>query len=341
MLPAANKGVGLNICAPDVCRTPPPPGIPIPYVNFGAHAIAVPFSPVVFVCALPALNVSAKIPKTFGDEPGVLHPVFMRVGTFVMGCPNVFVDNLPAIHLTLPTTGNAMNAPVGAHLVPNVVNVFYNDAGVPSLVESGVSTEAVESLSERVYTAPAPTLQAVTDLTSVASGLYGSGFVLHIPLFTEETRAIVYSLFYQHNVTHETQLVVDLRGCPGGSLLGAVQLASDFLSEGDIALRTVDTDGDESIRRVHQNGPHKMPVTLLVDHGTASAAEAFAAALLHAGRASLHGSQTYGKGSVESLFFEGGSAHYTAVGRCLHPSGAEIHGRGISPPVRLCKPIAV
>src|SRR5262249_23331515 len=132
MLRAANRGEGENICAPDVCRTPPPnpPGIPRPYRNKGAHSQAENFSPNVFVCSMNALHIMSKIPSTTGDEPGILGPGPMREGAFQVGNPIVRVNMIPGVNMTCPATGNKANAK-GAALVPDTVNVFYTYAASP------------------------------------------------------------------------------------------------------------------------------------------------------------------------------------------------------------------
>ncbi len=129
MLPACNRGAGANLCAPDVCKTPPPlvVGHPQPYTNRAAHNIAVPFSPVVFICGLNALHLMSKSPVTTGDEKGIFGPGPMRVGAFVEGNPIVFVDGIAAVNQTCPASGNQANAQ-GAALVPDAVNVFYTHA---------------------------------------------------------------------------------------------------------------------------------------------------------------------------------------------------------------------
>src|SRR5690242_13461047 len=110
MLPASNRGPGLNIGFPDVCLTPVGPVIvPIPYPNFATHAMAAPFAATVFVTAMNGLNQGSIIPMTFGDNPGVAHPTVMGAGTFTMGNPIVIIEGLPGINLLCPTAGNNMN----------------------------------------------------------------------------------------------------------------------------------------------------------------------------------------------------------------------------------------
>lgn len=320
MLPASNRGAGLNVGGPDVCLTPPAPGVPVPYTNYGPHCLAVPFSPVVFVCGLPALNLASKIPITFGDDPGVLHPVFKQVGTFVAGCPNVFVDLLPAVNLTSPTTGNAMNDAIGAHAVPNAVNVFYNHA-----LRGGSSGDEARAIAAEIEATPKIAAAGIED---------GIGH-LRIGVFSEDLPARVFDAIRRLGEAGLRALIVDLRGCPGGEVDAALRLAADFLPRGAEIATLEDEDGDERTHRAHRDGPHTLPVVLLVDGATASAAELFAGSLQANGRALVVGGRTHGKARAQAARWaqDGAGLVYATVGRCLLPGGASVEGVGLSPDV--------
>ncbi|MEZ4302018.1 MAG: S41 family peptidase [Polyangiaceae bacterium] len=335
MMPSANRGAGLNVCAPDVCLTPPAPGVPVPYVNMAPHAVAVPFSPHVNICMLPALNIASTVPVTFGDDPGVLHPVDKDPGFFPIGAPNIFIDMIPATHMTLPTTGNMVNAPVGAYLVPDVVNVMFNDAGAAVLVArcdgqntvtdarpAALSPGEVEALAARLRGAETATLEEEEGCR-----------VLRIPLLVEETPAVVYSLLAGRGTGRGGEgaeaLVMDLRDCPGGDLDAALRLAGEFLRAGEEIARIEDEDGDEVVRRAAADGPYRMPVTILVNRATASAAEVLAGGLLANGRARVVGGPTCGKASVQEVGRGEGGALYGTTARCLLPGGGEFDGIGI------------
>ena len=129
MLPASNKGAGMNLGFPDVCLTPAGPvPVPIPYPNMAMNAMAAPFCPTILLTCVPALNMGSIIPMTMGMQPGVANPLYMQMGMYTMGNPMILLQGLPAINLTCPTTGNAMNNAVGAVLVPSVTTVFFADA---------------------------------------------------------------------------------------------------------------------------------------------------------------------------------------------------------------------
>ncbi|MCA0332086.1 MAG: S41 family peptidase [Actinobacteria bacterium] len=128
-------------------------------------------------------------------------------------------------------------------------------------------------------------------------------------------------------------VVLDLRGNPGGLLTEAVEVASAFLEGGTVVsyekrgepVRHLDAVGD---------GNTAVPLVVLVDEGTASAAEVVAAALQDRNRAVIVGGRTYGKGSVqEPRQLSDGSAIELTVGRYLTPSGRSLDGVGIEPDV--------
>ena len=95
-------------------------------------------------------------------------------------------------------------------------------------------------------------------------------------------------------------LVLDLRGNPGGSYPAALQVAELFLPDGPIGT-THGRQRDEA-HRANNPGAFAMPLVLLIDGDTASAAEVVAEALKERGRAKLVGRTTFGKGSVQDVF---------------------------------------
>ena len=132
-------------------------------------------------------------------------------------------------------------------------------------------------------------------------------------------------------------LVLDLRSNPGGLLVGAVQIADELLDKGGI----VSTRGRESIgnSRFDATPGDRLkgaPVVLLVDAGSASAAEVLAGALRDNKRATVVGSRTFGKGSVQTLLpLENGDSVKLTTARYYTPSGHSIQALGIVPDVVL------
>ena len=132
-------------------------------------------------------------------------------------------------------------------------------------------------------------------------------------------------------------LVLDLRSNPGGLLVAAVQIADDLLDSGGI----VSTRGriavsDTEFRATPGDRLHGAPLVVLVDAGSASAAEVLAGALDDNGRARIVGSRTFGKGSVQTLLpLDNGDSVKLTTARYYTPSGKSIQARGIEPDVVL------
>jgi len=130
-------------------------------------------------------------------------------------------------------------------------------------------------------------------------------------------------------------VVLDLRNNPGGVLESAVEIADQLLEEGVI----VTADGRTPSARFSMSAtPGEVipgvPVVVLVNGGTASAAEILAGALQDHHRARLLGGRTFGKGSVQTVMpLSGGRAIKLTTSRYYTPSGRSIQGRGIEPDI--------
>lgn len=141
-------------------------------------------------------------------------------------------------------------------------------------------------------------------------------------------------------------LVLDLRGNPGGLLEEAISLSDLFLSEG-VIVKTVG-DGAQRIREVKEATADPkdltaLPLVVLVNNGSASASEIVAGALKNNNRALLMGRQTFGKGSVQSLFdFPPDPSRPTeeaalklTIAQYLTPGDVSIQEVGVTPDVAL------
>jgi carboxyl-terminal processing protease len=132
---------------------------------------------------------------------------------------------------------------------------------------------------------------------------------------------------------HRGGVLLDLRANPGGLLDEAVATASVFLSGGPVA--TLERTGAPPERLLAgPDGDTAVPLVVLVDGSTASAAEVVAGSLRDRDRAVIVGSRTFGKGAVqEPLRLADGSAIELTVGRYRTPSGRNLDGSGIDPDV--------
>ncbi len=133
-------------------------------------------------------------------------------------------------------------------------------------------------------------------------------------------------------------LVFDLRGNPGGYLQIAVEIGSQFVGKGPVLTEKA-KDGTEQAFDVQPGGlatdKAALPLVVLVDGGTASAAEIVAAAIHETGRGILIGEQTYGKTSVQVPHeMSDGSELRITVARWFTPNGNEIKD-GLTPDIQV------
>jgi carboxyl-terminal processing protease len=129
-------------------------------------------------------------------------------------------------------------------------------------------------------------------------------------------------------------LVIDLRNNPGGLLNDAVDASSIFLPENKVV---VSMKGRRQFHEFHSRNPRPylhFPIVVLVNTETASAAEILSGALQDYKRATIMGTQTFGKGSVQTILplFDGSALRLTTA-RYFTPSGRSIQDYGISPDV--------
>ncbi len=130
-------------------------------------------------------------------------------------------------------------------------------------------------------------------------------------------------------------LVLDLRGNPGGYLASAVDISSLFLRDGVVLYQQGAARDDRKVYRVTGTAAAvDVPLVVLVDHGSASAAEIVAAALRENGRATLVGELTFGKGTVQEVKNLGDDSQLrVTVAQWLTPAGRPIQGQGLQPDV--------
>ena len=128
-------------------------------------------------------------------------------------------------------------------------------------------------------------------------------------------------------------VALDLRNNPGGYLEGAVWIAGEFLPAGKIVVSQQYGDGTKIDEKVKRNGQLlKQSVVVIVNKGSASAAEILAGALQDHGRVEVTGEQSFGKGSVQQPDdFPNGSGLHVTIARWLRPNGEWIDKKGITP----------
>jgi len=153
----------------------------------------------------------------------------------------------------------------------------------------------------------------------------GTGYI-KISRFAMETANEFYDAAEKLLGQGMTRLILDLRGNPGGFLNAATGIADEFLPEGKLIVYTKGRNRNREDYDAHPNGLlEKMPVTVLIDEGSASASEILAGAIQDNDRGLVIGRRSFGKGLVqEQSPFSDGSAirltvarYYTPTGRCI------------------------
>ena len=177
-------------------------------------------------------------------------------------------------------------------------------------------------------------VETIRDAGLVAPGI---GYI-RLTQFTERTGEEFQAALARLDGEGMAALVLDLRNNPGGLLTSAVEVLGPFFRDGELAVYTQGGEpGSRSELRTRASGPpRRHPIAVLVNSGSASAAEIVTGALRDTRRAVVIGERTFGKGSVQSLVpLDGGAALRLTTARYFTPGGQVIDGRGIEPDVAL------
>ena len=163
-------------------------------------------------------------------------------------------------------------------------------------------------------------------------------YTIAIYEFTATSAGLFDKALAQFRASGSRKLIVDVRGDPGGYLDAAVSIASHFLPEG-ATIVTEDYKGKQEnlVHRSKGTGgvPSGTQVAVLMDQGSASASEILSGALQDAKVATLIGTRSFGKGSVQELVdIDGGSLKIT-IARWLTPSGRSISDGGLTPDIKV------
>jgi carboxyl-terminal processing protease len=230
------------------------------------------------------------------------------------------IDNNFTKDMTLTDAVKEMRGPKGSP-----ISLTLHRDGVPELFTVTMKRDIIEIKSVKAKTLP------------------GGYDYIHVTTFQEHTDDDVQAAldrFKKENHGQIKGLVLDLRDDPGGLLNQAVRVADDFLDGGMV----VYTEGRlESQRQKYMS--HKKsdfvdyPMVVLVNGGSASASEIVAGALQDHRRAAVVGTQTFGKGSVQTILpLDDKSALRLTTARYFTPNGRSIQAVGITPDVVVEEP---
>ena len=164
------------------------------------------------------------------------------------------------------------------------------------------------------------------------------GGVAYIRLrqFQEQTPSDLDSALDKFSKNGMKSLILDLRNNPGGLLTAAVEVSEKFVEDGKLVVYTEGRVRNQNMRfSAHaKKAFNGIPMVILVNQGSASASEIVAGALQDWGRAMVVGTQTFGKGSVQTIIpLSDGSGLRLTTAKYFTPKGRSIHGKGITPDI--------
>ena len=182
-----------------------------------------------------------------------------------------------------------------------------------------------------------PIVRDTIQVPTIEHSLRSDGvYVISFYSFTANSGSLFNRALVGFRESGSKLLVLDLRGNPGGYLESAVSVVSHFLPEGEIVV-TEDYGGNRDNIEHRSRGTGGVPagakMVILVNGGSASASEIVAGALQDEDKATLIGTHSFGKGSVQELVDVGDASLKVTVARWLTPSGRSIANGGLQPDI--------
>lgn len=232
----------------------------------------------------------------------------------------VKIDNKEINNLTLPEVVAKIRGPKGT-----VVSLTLVHANEQKSVEIAVTREKIILKSVDWKMTDSPRVEAGKNVAHIQLARFG-----------EETNSQWDRAIKEINEKQVTGVILDLRNNPGGYLTGAVYVASEFLKSG-VVVKQQRYDGETQTYSVSRQGKIlEKPLVILVNQGTASAAEILAGALQLADRAKIVGTQSFGKGSIQETqdLFGGAGLHITTA-KWLLANDVWINGVGLTPDIKI------
>lgn len=168
------------------------------------------------------------------------------------------------------------------------------------------------------------------------------GDIAHIQItsFNESTAQEVETILAEYKDKGMKGIVLDLRQNPGGYLKAATEIANLFVAEGKPIVQVQDKDEDPVVTKATGGTKYNLPMTVLIDGGSASASEILAAALSESVGVKIVGETSFGKGTVQNFTepLQDGSILKFTTGKWLTPNGNWINEKGITPDVEVAYP---
>ena len=225
------------------------------------------------------------------------------------------------------------DTPVFGLTLNEAVDLMRGEKGEPITIT--VSRDGTEPFEVKI-------IRDIIKIQSVKNETYNNIGYLRITSFTEQTEdGLLKSIKkIEKEYTNIDGYVLDLRSNPGGLLSQAVKVTDIFLKRGEIvSTRGRDKKDIRRYRAKNKDHTNGKPIVVLINGGSASASEIVAGALQDHRRAIIVGTQSFGKGSVQTIIpFQRSNADNVSgirltTARYYTPSGESIQGKGITPDI--------
>lgn len=284
---------------------------------------------------LPPESFKAMQVETSGKFGGLGIEISIRDGILTVVAP---IEDTPADKAGMLANDKIIKIEDESTLEMNLtdaVNLLRGERGTP--VKITVLREGVEKPFEVSIT------RDVINVKSVKFKSYNNGIgYVKIRSFSKTTSQDLDNAIMELEKGNMEKLILDLRNNPGGLLNQAVEVSDRFLPQENLIVYTQGKTEDQNMRFTTQNRGHHVnyPMIILVNGGSASASEIVAGALQDLNRAVIVGTQTFGKGSVQTIIpLSDGSALRLTTARYYTPGGRVIQSEGITPDIVVEMPV--
>ncbi len=228
-------------------------------------------------------------------------------------------------------TGDILTAIDGESTAEMDINQAVN------LIRGEVGTEVTLTMKREVETLEFTVTREVISLPVVSHNIREEGNqsigYIRLSQFSSHAAEEMLVVLEELEAANIDGYVLDLRSNPGGLLFASTEIARMFINDGAI-VSVDDRNGERDVIEATGTALSNKPLAVLVNGASASASEILAGALQDSERAVLVGSQTYGKGSVQSVHnLSGGTGVAVTIARYRTPSGRDINHLGIVPDI--------
>jgi carboxyl-terminal processing protease len=196
----------------------------------------------------------------------------------------------------------------------------------------GAAGEADRQVAVRRQRVEVPSV----DQVRIIDTQQGVGY-LRLTCFQKTTRRDLEAALWRLNREGMRSLIMDLRGNPGGLLISSVDIADLFLDQGVIVSTHGRIAQEDSTYTAHAQGTWHVPLTVIIDQDSASAAEIFSGAIRDHHRGTIVGLRSFGKGSVQGIFQLDGSESglRLTTAKFYSPKGKAYSRTGVEPDVEV------